>query len=39
MNAILNMTVRDALRSLACGALVGIVAWLPAIAYLLGPAR
>ena len=39
MNAILNMTVRDALRTTAAYLIVGVILWLPAIAYLLGPAR
>lgn len=39
MKAILDMSLRDALRALACGAIVGVVAWLPIIALLLGPDR
>ena len=39
MKPLLDMTLRDALRTLACGAIVGIVAWLPVIALLLGPDR
>lgn len=39
MKSLLDMTLREALRTLACGAIVGIVAWLPVIALLLGPDR
>lgn len=39
MKSLLDMTLRDALRALACGAIVGVVAWLPVIALLLGPDR
>lgn len=29
MNAILDMTLRDAMRSLACGTCVAVTFWLP----------
>lgn len=39
MNAILNMTVRDALRTAAAYLLMGLIWWAPVIVYLLGPSR